>query len=35
VNLYWQGKYIWGMMDLDDPVLVSRYMKQFEEFFKK
>ncbi|MFH1757377.1 MAG: DUF6599 family protein [Pseudomonadota bacterium] len=35
VDLYWQGKYIWGTMNLDDPNLRSTYFQYFESFFKK
>ena len=35
VDLCWQGKYIWGIMNLDDPNLRSQYLKHFESFSKK
>lgn len=35
MDLFWKGKYIWGTMNLDDPGLRSRYLKQFEESSKR
>jgi hypothetical protein len=29
--LFWKGKSIWGTMNLDDPDLRSKYLRQFEE----
>ena len=31
VDLYWQGAYIWGILDLNDPALRSKYLKLFEK----
>ena len=31
VDLSWKGKYIWGVLDLRDPDLRSKYLKLFEE----
>ena len=30
VNLFWKGKFIWGILDLEDPALRSQYLKEFE-----
>jgi hypothetical protein len=30
VDLYWKGKLIWGTLNLDDPGLRSKYMKEVE-----
>ena len=35
VDLYWQGKQIWGVMNLDEPNLRSQYLKHFESFSNK
>jgi len=35
VDLFWKGKFIWGILDLDDPGLRSRYLRILEDFFKK
>jgi hypothetical protein len=35
VDLYWQGRYIWGMLDLTDADLRSKYLKLFEDRLKE
>jgi len=30
VDLFWQGKFIWGIVDLKDPDLRSKYLKEIE-----
>ena len=35
VDLFWKGKFIWGILDLEDPALRSEYLKQFENIVKK
>ena len=35
MDFVWKGKYIWGVMNLDDPVLRSKYLKLFEEAQQK
>jgi hypothetical protein len=35
VDLYWRGVYIWGILDLADSDLRSKYLKLFEERLKK
>ncbi len=30
VDLFWKGKFIWGILDLEDPALRSQYLKEFE-----
>jgi hypothetical protein len=35
IELYWQGKYIWGIVNASEPVLRSRYLKLFEEGLQK
>lgn len=34
VDLFWKGKFIWGILDLEDPTLRSQYLKQFEDIVK-
>ena len=34
VDLYWKGRYIWGVVDLADAELRSRYLKRIEERMK-
>ena len=34
IELHWQGKYIWGILSLDDPLLRSKYLKLFEKELK-
>lgn len=31
VELHWQGRYIWGILSLNDPSLRSKYMELFEK----
>jgi len=35
MDFAWKGKYIWGILNLDDPVLRSKYLKVFEEALQK
>ena len=35
IELYWQGKYIWGIVSAGGPALRSRYLKLFEEGLQK
>jgi hypothetical protein len=35
MDFSWKGKYIWGVLNLDDPVLRSKYLKVFEEALQK
>jgi hypothetical protein len=35
VDISWKGKYIWGILDLADSELRSRYLKLFEEKIEK
>jgi hypothetical protein len=36
IDLYWKGGYIWGIIDMNDFVLRSKYLKLFEEgLYKK
>ena len=35
IELYWKGKYIWGILNLNDPSLRSKYLKLFEEGLQK
>jgi len=35
IDLRWKGKYIWGILDVNDPVLRSKYLKLFEEGLEK
>jgi hypothetical protein len=32
IDLFWKGKYIWGILNLDVPGLRSKYLKSFEDF---
>jgi hypothetical protein len=34
VDLFWKGKFIWGILDLEDPALRSQYLKEFEGLVK-
>jgi hypothetical protein len=34
IELHWQGKYIWGILNLNDPPLRSKYLKLFEKELK-
>jgi hypothetical protein len=31
IELHWQGRYIWGILSLNDPLLRSKYLRSFEE----
>jgi hypothetical protein len=35
IELHWQGKYIWGILSLNDPPLRSKYLKLFKEGLEK
>jgi hypothetical protein len=35
VDFHWQGRYIWGIMNLTDPNLRPQYLKQLEILSKK
>jgi len=35
MDFSWKGKYIWGVLNLDDPVLRSKYLALFEEALQK
>ncbi len=35
IELHWQGKYIWGILSLNDPPLRSKYMELFEKGLQK
>jgi hypothetical protein len=35
IDLYWQGKYIWGIVNMNEPTLRSKYLKLFEDGLKK
>jgi hypothetical protein len=35
IELYWRGGYIWGILNLNDPSLRSKYLKLFEEELQK
>ena len=35
IELHWQGKYIWGILSLNDPLLRSKYLKLFEKELKR
>jgi hypothetical protein len=35
IELHWKGKYIWGILSLNDPPLRSKYLKLFEKELKK
>ena len=35
IDLYWKGKYIWGILNLSDSALRLKYLKLFEEGLKK
>jgi len=34
VDLFWKGKFIWGIVDLKDPELRSRYLREIEKLGK-
>ncbi len=31
VDLFWKGKMIWGIVDVNDPGIQSKFLKAFEE----
>jgi hypothetical protein len=35
IDLYWQGEYIWGILNISDTSLSSKYLKLFEEGLEK
>ena len=35
IELHWQGKYIWGILSLNDPLLRSKYLELFEKGLQK
>ena len=35
IELHWKGKYIWGILSLNDPSSRSKYLKLFEEGLRK
>jgi hypothetical protein len=35
MELHWQGRYIWGILSLNDPLLRSKYMELFEKGLQK
>ena len=35
IELYWKGKTIWGIINLNEAALRSKYLKQFEEELEK
>jgi hypothetical protein len=35
IGLYWRGKHIWGILNITDPSLRSKYLKLFEEELRK
>jgi hypothetical protein len=35
IELHWKGKYIWGILSLNDPPLRSKYMELFEKGLQK
>jgi hypothetical protein len=35
IELHWKGKYIWGILSLNDPSSRSKYLKLFEEGLEK
>jgi hypothetical protein len=35
VDLLWKGRFIWGVLDLDDPALRSRYLQELESRLQK
>ena len=35
IDLQWKGKYIWGILNVDDLILRSKYLKLFEEGLEK
>jgi hypothetical protein len=35
IDLQWQGKYLWGIIDLNEASLRLKYLKLFEERLQK
>jgi hypothetical protein len=35
IELYWQGAYLWGILNVNDPELRSKYLKLFKEGLQK
>ena len=35
IDLYWQGRYLWGTLSLTDPDLRSKYLKLVKEGLQK
>ncbi len=35
MDFVWKGRYIWGVLNLDDTVVRSKYLKLFEEALQK
>jgi hypothetical protein len=35
MDFVWKGKYIWGVLNLDDTIVRSKYFKLFEESLQK
>ena len=35
MDFYWEGQYIWGALNLDEPAIRSKYLKLFEESLQK
>jgi hypothetical protein len=35
VDLFWKGKSIWGIVDLKDSDLRSKYLREIEELVKR
>jgi hypothetical protein len=35
VGLFWKGRFIWGILDLNDPELQSKFLKAFEDLGKR
>jgi hypothetical protein len=35
IDLYWKGRHLWGILNLNDASLRSKYLKLFEEGLQK
>jgi Family of unknown function (DUF6599) len=35
IDLYWKGRHLWGILNVNDPELRSKYLKLFEEGLKE
>ena len=35
VDLFWKGRFIWGILDLNDPELQSKFLKAIEDLGKR